>query len=309
MVVGTHKYLVIRYVFYFSPVWKSYMIGHRENIEGNCQLFFLGGYVMDKKEYYFEYEIKSNRPGLLGDISSLLGMLSINIVTINGVDEGRRGMLLLAKDSRQIERLESILQTMDTIKVTKLREPKLRDRLAVRHGRYIQRDADERKTFRFVREDLGLLVDFMAELFKQEGHKLIGIRGMPRVGKTESIVAASVCANKRWLFVSSTLLKQTVRNQLIEDEYNENNLFILDGIVSTRRASEKHWQLVREIMRLDSIKVVEHPDVFVQNSEYTMDDFDYIIELRNDPNEEITYEAVDQQSSLFGGSEFGSFDF
>ena len=264
---------------------------------------------MDKKEWYFEYEIKINRPGLLGDISSLLGMLSINIVTINGVDEGRRGMLLLAKDNRQIERLESILHTMDTIKVTKLREPKLRDRLAVRHGRYIQRDADDRKTFRFEREDLGLLVDFMAELFKQEGHKLIGIRGMPRVGKTESIVAASVCANKRWLFVSSTLLKQTVRNQLIEDEYNVNNLFIFDGIVSTRRASEKHWQLVREIMRLDSIKVVEHPDVFIQNSEYTMNDFDYIIELRNDPNEEITYEAVEQQSSLFGESPFGSFDF
>lgn len=263
---------------------------------------------MDKKEWYFEYEIKINRPGLLGDISSLLGMLSINIVTINGVDEGRRGLLLLAKDNRQIQRLESILHTMDTIKVTKLREPKLRDRLAVRHGRYIQRDADDRKTFRFVREDLGLLVDFMAELFKQEGHKLIGIRGMPRVGKTESIVAASVCANKRWLFVSSTLLKQTVRNQLIEDEYNANNLFILDGIVSTRRANEKHWQLVREIMRLDSIKVVEHPDIFVQNSEYTMDDFDYIIELRNDHNEEITYEVMEQQP-LFGNSDFGMFDF
>jgi len=262
---------------------------------------------MEKKEWYFEYEIQINRPGLLGDISSLLGMLSINIVTINGVDEGRRGMLLLAKDHRQIERLESILYTMDTIKVTKLREPKLRDRLAVRHGRYIQRDADDRKTFRFEREDLGLLVDFMAELFKQEGHKLIGIRGMPRVGKTESIVAASVCANKRWLFVSSTLLKQTVRNQLIEDEYNENNLFILDGIVSTRRANEKHWQLVREIMRLDAIKVIEHPDIFVQNSEYTMNDFDYIIELRNEPNEVITYETVNNQ--LFGESEFGSFEF
>ena len=99
----------------------------------------------------------------------------------------------------------------------------------------------------------------MAELFKQEGHKLIGIRGMPRVGKTESIVAASVCANKRWLFVSSTLLKQTIRNQLIEDEYNENNLFILDGIVSTRRANERHWQLVREIMRLPVSKSSRTP--------------------------------------------------
>ncbi|USK71709.1 DUF3388 domain-containing protein [Peribacillus asahii] len=263
---------------------------------------------METTEWYFEYEIQKNRPGLLGDISSLLGMLSINIITINGVDEGKRGMLLLAKERRNIERFESILQTMDTIKLIKLREPKLRDRLAVRHGRYIQRDADEKNTFRFVRDELGLLVDFMAELFKKEGHKLIGIRGMPRVGKTESIVAASVCANKRWLFVSSTLLKQTIRSQLIEDEYHNDNLFILDGIVSTRRANERHWQLIREIMRLDAVKVIEHPDVFVQNTEYTLEDFDYIIELRNNPEEEIKYDVVDQNDH-FSTSEFGGFDF
>jgi hypothetical protein len=263
---------------------------------------------MEKKEWYLEYEITINRPGLLGDISSLLGMLAINIVTINGIDQGRRGLLILAKNDEQIVRLESILNTMDTIRVIKLREPKLRDRMAVRHGRYIERDADDKKTFRFVRSELGLLVDFMAELFKQEGHKLIGIRGMPRVGKTESVVAASVCANKRWLFVSSTLLKQTIRNQLIEDEYNADNLFILDGIVSTRRANERHWQLVREIMRMPAIKVVEHPDIFVQNTEYTMNDFDYIIELRNNQDEEITYDMV-QQNHLFTDSDFGGFDF
>ncbi|KMK96451.1 MULTISPECIES: DUF3388 domain-containing protein [Rossellomorea] len=263
---------------------------------------------MERKEWYLEYEIQKNRPGLLGDISSLLGMLSINIVTINGVDEGRRGMLLLADTDEQIGRLESILQTMDTINVTKLREPKLRDRLAVRHGRYIQRDADDKKTFRFVRDELGLLVDFLAELFKQEGHKLVGLRGMPRVGKTESIVASSVCANKKWLFVSSTLLKQTIRSKLIEDEYSDDNLFIIDGIVSTRRANEQHWQLVREIMRMPAVKVIEHPDVFVQNSEYTLEDFDYIIELRNNPEEEITYELV-EQNNLFQNSDFGGFDF
>ncbi|MBU8877903.1 DUF3388 domain-containing protein [Bacillus sp. FJAT-29790] len=263
---------------------------------------------MEKTEWYLEYEIQKNRPGLLGDISSLLGMLSINIVTINGVDEGRRGLLILAKNDEQIVRLESILHTMDTIKLIKLREPRLRDRLAVRHGRYIQRDADDKKTFRFVRNELGLLVDFMAELFKQEGHKLIGIRGMPRVGKTESIVAASVCANKRWLFVSSTLLKQTIRNQLIHDEYNENNLFIIDGIVSSRRANERHWQLVREIMSIPAVKVVEHPDIFIENTEYSIDDFDYIIELRHDPEEEIKYDIVDR-NQMFSESDFAGFDF
>ncbi|MBC3741588.1 DUF3388 domain-containing protein, partial [Bacillus pumilus] len=92
---------------------------------------------MAKLEWYFEYEIQVNRPGLLGDISSLMGMLSINIVTINGVDVSRRGMLLRCDHTDQIKRLESILNTMETIKVTKLRQPKLRDRLAVRHGRYI----------------------------------------------------------------------------------------------------------------------------------------------------------------------------
>ena len=203
-------------------------------------------------------------------------------------------MLFRCRHIDQIKRLESILKTMDTIKVTKLREPRLRDRLAVRHGRYIQRDADDKKTFRFERDELGLLVDFMAELFKKEGHKLIGIRGMPRVGKTESIVASSVCASKRWLFVSSTLLKQTIRSQLIADEYSPENVFIFDGIVSTRRGSERHFQLVSEIMRLPATKVVEHPDIFVQNTEYTMDDFDYIIELRKCPDEVITYEHAEE---------------
>lgn len=263
---------------------------------------------MSKKEWYLEYKIVKNRPGLLGDVASLLGMLSINIVTINGVDEASRGLLMLAQSEDQIRRLESILKTMDMIQIIKLREPKLRDRMAVRHGRYIQRDADDKKTFRFVRDELGLLVDFMAELYKMEGHKLIGIRGMPRVGKTESIVAASVCANKRWLFVSSTMIKQTVRDQLIRDEYNPNHLFIMDGVVSTKRANERHWQLVREIMRLPAVKVVEHPDIFVQNSEYSLEDFDYIIELRNHPDEEITYEPV-EKNNLFQDMDFGGFNF
>ncbi len=47
-----------------------------------------------RKEWYLEYEITVNRAGLLGDISSLLGMLGISIVTINGVDQGKRGLLI-----------------------------------------------------------------------------------------------------------------------------------------------------------------------------------------------------------------------
>lgn len=263
---------------------------------------------MDRTEWYLEYELQYNRPGLLGDISSLLGMLSINIITINGVENSRRGLLLLSKYEEQITRLKSILKTIEEIKLIKIRKPNLRDRLAVRHGRYIHGDEENQKIVRFVRDEIGLLVDFMAELYKAEGHKLIGLRGMPRIGKTESVVAASVSANKRWLFVSSTLLKQTIRNTLIQGEYSEENIFIIDGIVSKHRANEQHWQLIREVMQLPAIKVVEHPDIFVEATEYTLDDFDYIIELRNDENEEITYETIEKpQFSQNNG--FSMFDF
>lgn len=263
-------------------------------------------------EWYVEYEIQVNRPGLLGDIASLLGMLRVNIVTINGVDGGHRGMLVRTENDDQIKRFELIASTMETIQVKKIREPKLRDILAVRHGRYIQRDVDDRKTFRFIRSELGVLVDFMAELFKQEGHKLIGIRGMPRVGKTESVVAASVCANKKWIFLSSTMIKQTVRNTLAGDEFSKDNIFILDGIVTRKSGDERHMQLVREMMSMPSIKVVEHPDMFVQHSEYDMEDFDYIIELRTDPDQEITYEMMEKNHMMsdtgpMGG--FGTFNF
>ncbi|HLQ73819.1 MAG TPA: DUF3388 domain-containing protein [Bacillota bacterium] len=260
---------------------------------------------MDKVEWYLEYELQKNRPGLLGDISSLLGMLSINIITINGVEKARRGMLLLAKHDEQIIRLRLILETMDTIRIVKLRKAILPDRLAVRHGTYIHM-TNNRKIVKFIRDELGLLVDFMAELFKENGHQLIGVRGLPRVGKTESIVAASVCANKRWVFVSSTLLKQTIRNELLAGEYSDDNIYIIDGVVSKNRANEQHWELIRELMRLPTIKVIEHPDIFVQSTEYTMDDFDYIIELRTTEDEEIKYDIIEKTDTSPG---FSMFDF
>ncbi|WP_044642779.1 DUF3388 domain-containing protein [Risungbinella massiliensis] len=248
---------------------------------------------MENNDWYLEYQIHRNKPGLLGDLASLLGMLSINIITINGVDNRRRGMLIRTDDQGKIEALRNILIRSEYITLTALRPPKLMDRMAVRHGRYLDRCSEDMRTYRFTRDEIGLLVDFLAEIFQRDGHQLIGIRGMPRVGKTESIVASSVCANKRWTFVSSTLLKQTVRRQLGMDEISSNHVYIIDGIVSTMRANEEHGVLLRDILRMKATKVIEHPDIFVRETEYTMDDFHYIIELRNDPEEEIRYDAID----------------
>jgi hypothetical protein len=249
----------------------------------------------EQKEWYMEYEIFRNRPGLLGDVASILGMLNINIVTINGVENSRRGMLMTTDDDEKIEILRNIVQKVDNITITRLRPPTMLDRLAVRHGRYIERDIDDKKTFRFVRDELGLLVDFMAEILKKEGHQLIGIRGMPRVGKTESMIAASVSANKRWTFISSTLLRQTLRSSLAVDEMTPDHVYLIDGIVSTLRSTEKHHSLLREIMNFPAAKIIEHPDIFVRESEYEMSDFHYIIELRHHPDEEITYDLINNR--------------
>ena len=42
---------------------------------------------------------------------------------------------------------------------------------------------------------------------------------------------------------------------------------------------------------MPSTKVIEHPDIFVKESAFEYSDFDYIIELRNTPDEEISYES------------------
>ena len=76
-----------------------------------------------RKEWYLEYEITVNRAGLLGDISSLLGMLGISIVTINGVDQGKRGLLIKTDQLEKVERLEQIVKEINEIEITKLRVP------------------------------------------------------------------------------------------------------------------------------------------------------------------------------------------
>ncbi|MBE3596077.1 MAG: DUF3388 domain-containing protein [Hydrogenibacillus sp.] len=248
--------------------------------------------MADDAVWYLEYHIALDRPGLLGDVASLIGMLSINIVTVSGVDRRRRGMIIECADPEKIDLLARFLHVMPNITVTALRRPTLLDRLAIRHGRSIEQDARDRRTFRFLRSDLGILVDFLGEILKIDGHQLIGVRGAPRVGKTEAAVAACVYANKRWTVISSTLIRQTMRTDLAAYERESEAVFLIDALVTYYRGSEEHQAFVRELMGLPKAKIIEHPDVFVHETEYTWKDFDYIIEIRNAPDEEITYDLM-----------------
>ena len=62
---------------------------------------------------------------------------------------------------------------------------------------------------------------------------------------------------------------------------------------------------------MPATKVIEHPDLFVQQGQYKLEDIDYIIELRHHPDEVITYDIIEKnemrQNDHFGG--FGDFNF
>ena len=53
-------------------------------------------------------------------------------------------MLIKTDQLEKVERFEQIVK-INEIEITKLRVPELRDRLAVRHGRYIEQDADDKR--------------------------------------------------------------------------------------------------------------------------------------------------------------------
>lgn len=78
-----------------------------------------------------------------------------------------------------------------------------------------------------------------------------------------------------------------------EDELSlDDHVYIIDGIVSTMRGNEDHLRLVRRILRLNAPKIIEHPDLFVNRTEFQWNLFDRIIELRNHPDEVIDYKDV-----------------
>ena len=95
-----------------------------------------------------------------------------------------------------------------------------------------------------------------------------------------------------------------MRTSLFDDERTGDYVYIIDALVSQRNFDERHWQILREVMRLPATKIVEHPDAFVKSSEYTWDDFDYIIELRNTTEEII----VTELPRSHGGNDWFNFE-
>jgi len=244
------------------------------------------------KNWYLEYCIEKNKPGLLGDIASLLGMLKINIVTVNGIDSKRRGFLIKTKDRGKIAILTNMLGILEHIKVTALRPATLLDEISLKHGTTIEISTQKRSVYKFTRAEIGLLIDFIAEILQRRDNQVIGIRGMPRVGKTESAIAACVTANKRWVLVSATIFQQILRTHLTPEEMDKDCVYLVDGITSIFRGEEDHKNLLKKVLNLPGSKIIEHPDILVKHGGFSEKIFDTIIEIRQDANEEIDYDKI-----------------
>lgn len=246
---------------------------------------------------YLEYDIQRNKPGLLGAVTTLIGMLGLNILTVTGIGQGRRGLLLETQSEGKVNALFAALLEVDAIKVTAFRIPTQLDRIALRHGKRLDMAEVNPPTYRFVREELGVLVDFLGNTLLEGGNRIIGIRGMPRVGKTEAAIASCVYANKRWILLSSTLIRQSLRSELLLDE-SVNSIFLIDGITSSTRGNDAHWSLLEKTMQMPTIKVIEHPDVFIRDGRLEVK-FDYIIEIRHQEDDEICMEDIAMSFSAF----------
>jgi len=230
-------------------------------------------------------------------VTTLIGMLDLNIIMVTGIGQTRRGLLLDVQSEAKVRALHETLIEVGAIKVTAFRPPTLSDRIALRHGKRLDMAEMNPPTYRFVREDLGVLVDFLGDTLLEGGNRIIGIRGMPRVGKTEAAIAACVYANKRWVLLSSTIIRQTIRTDLLLDE-SEDSIFLIDGITSTTRGNKEHWSLIQKALQMPTVKIIEHPDVFIRDGRQEVD-FDFIIEIRHHEEDVIRLEDIPMSVNAF----------
>ena len=82
---------------------------------------------MRPMEWYMEYEIHHDRPGLLGDVATFLGLMGVNIVMINGITNRKRGLLLKCSDAARMVTLKNALNRASNIELTALRRPNFID--------------------------------------------------------------------------------------------------------------------------------------------------------------------------------------
>ncbi len=238
------------------------------------------------QQYYLEYEIINNRPGLLGDVASLIGMLKVNIKNVSSLKGHRRGFLLSYQTEQQLESLRSALMEVEDLQIKLFRAPQELDILTLKHGKRIRKLSSFPPVYRFDREELDYLIDFLGGRLTKGSDLLIGLRGSPRIGKSETAIAASVHANKPWVLISSTLLRKIMRTSIDEELLDMGAVLIIDAITTFRRSFPEHIEFVKKILNYPVLRIVEHPDILVHETDIQLESFDLIIEICSSEEEE-----------------------
>ncbi len=241
---------------------------------------------------YLEYKIIKNRPGLLGDLASILGLMQINIKTVTSIEDLYRGFLLEFKSPEIKERLLEAFNAVEELKITALRSPTLEDLLALKHGKKVSLRLQQ-GVYVFPRYELEILINFLSNYLQHKKDVLIGIKGGSRSGKTETAIAAAVHANKHWRLLSTTLLRKTTVMELPEKELKTDTVYIIDAITSFHRSPARHVRLIRKFLPKKFLRIIEHPEVAIQESNLQEEDFDIQVELR------LGKEIQDEKNSDF----------
>ena len=237
-------------------------------------------------KYYMEYQILKDRPGLLGDVASLIGMLKLNIQTISSIENHRRGFLLDYNSREQLTSLYTALEEVNDLELKIFDQPTQLDLLALKHGKRIKQVNDNPPTYFFKRKELDQLIDFLSEKLEEDNNLLIGFRGSPRIGKTETAIAASVHANKQWAIISSTLFRKIARTNINPDLLENGTILLIDAITTFYRSFPEHIKFAKNIISKPIPRIIEHPDVLVKETDMELDRFDLIIELSSSENDE-----------------------
>lgn len=251
---------------------------------------------------YLEYKIVNNKPGLLGDVASLLGLFKINILTIASIEEKFRGMLIDFNRDEYRELVYEAFVAIPDLEINCLRCPELFDILALKHGKKISSRSRGQNTYSFTRADLDLLIDFLSEFLKSRENPLIGFKGSPRVGKTETAIAAVVHANKHWQLLSSTLLRKIARTRIDERVLNSNTVFIIDAVTTFHRAQSEHVNFIKNIAKRSIPRIIEHPGIFLQETDFKGEDFDLILELLDETRDK---QDIDQYLHSYNSFDIG----
>ncbi|WP_391556858.1 DUF3388 domain-containing protein, partial [Staphylococcus saprophyticus] len=70
------------------------------------------------------------------------------------------------------------------------------------------------------------------------------------------------------LFITSTLIKHTLPSSLIKPQYHSHHLYIIHPPLTPTHSTQKHQQLLKQLITLPPIKLLQHPHFFLQTTHY-----------------------------------------